>query len=224
MSIFDTIYKYNLWGNGSGSGSIPWNNIKYIEYLQHVLDKNKIKNLVEIGCGDYRLWKDIKYNGKYIGLDVVESVIEDNIKKYSKENIKFINWDISKSKIHQNNIDLIIIKDLFIHLPNETIIKIINNIVDMRPRYILITEDTHYLNFDYNIIIGMYRPLYVDKYIDNVYDLEDDEYYYEVTYIIYLIMIGILALFHKLFLLLFILWIPRKRIALFNNNSVNFNT
>ena len=220
MSIFDTIYKYNLWGNGSGSGSLPWNNTRYITYLQNLLDDKKIQNVVEIGCGDYRLWKDIQYNGKYTGLDIVDTVIKDNNIKYEKENVTFINWDISKSKHKINNIDLVIIKDLFIHLPNDVLHKIIINIVEMQPKYILITEDTHYLNLDYNIIQGMYRPLYVDKYIDNTYSLIHDEYYYEVTYIIYLILVSILVLFHKLFLLLFILWIPKKRIALFNINSI----
>ena len=220
MSIFDTIYKYNLWGNGSGSGSIPWNNNTYIKYLQKVLDNNKIQNLVEIGCGDYRLWKDIKYNGKYTGLDIVDTVIQNNIVKYGKDNIKFLNWDISNGKVKINNIDLIIVKDVFIHLPNERISKIINNIIEMQPKYILITEDTHYFNLDYNIYVGMYRPLYIDKYLENNYILEDDAYYYEVTYIIYLILISILVLFHKIFLLLFIMWIPRKRIALFKINSM----
>ena len=218
MSIFDTIYKYNLWGNGSGSGSLPWNNIKYIAYLQNLLDNKKIKNVIEIGCGDYRLWKDIKYNGKYTGLDIVDVIIKDNNEKYRNDNIVFLNWDISKGKIKINNIDLIIIKDLFIHLPNSVISQITTNIIDMNPKYILITEDTHYFNLDYNITQGMYRPLYIDKYVDKNYILDDDEYYYEVTYIVYLILISILVLFHKIFLLLLIIWIPRKRMALFNRN------
>jgi|688.fasta_scaffold239657_3 hypothetical protein len=220
MSIFDTIYKYNLWFNGSGSGSIPWNNKNYINYLQNVLNTKNIQNIVEVGCGDYRLWKDIKYTGNYTGLDIVHSVIENNNKIYKTKNVKFLNLDISKEEMKYNNLDLVIIKDLFIHLPNEIIIKIISNIFKMQPQYILITEDTHYLNLNYNIIPGMYRPLYVDKYLNNMYNLEDALNYYETTYIIYLIIIGILTLFYKLFLLLIIFWIPRKRIALFHINSI----
>ena len=45
----------------------------------------------------------------------------------------------------------------------------------MNPKYILITEDTHYFNLDYNITQGMYRPLYIDKYVDKNYILDDDE-------------------------------------------------
>lgn len=223
MSIFNTIYKYNLWGNGSGSGSIPWNNYKYINYLQNLLITKNIRNIVEIACGDYRLWKNIKYNGNYIGLDIVDSIIYNNNLKYKTSNINFVNWDISKAKFKKDNIDLIIIKDLFIHLPNELISKIINNVIDMKPKYILITEDTHYFNLQYNILQGMYRPLYIDMYINDRYILEEVEFYYEITYIIYLIIVGILTLYNKLFLLLIILWIPRKRISLFVNNNNNIN-
>jgi hypothetical protein len=217
MSVFDTIYKYNLWGNGSGSGSLPWNNSKYIMYLQNLLDNKNIQNVVEIACGDYRLWKDIKYNGKYIGIDIVDSIITNNNLVYGKDNVVFINWDISKAKINIANIDLIVIKDLFIHLSNSVISQIMYNTVDMRPKYMLITEDTHYFNLDYNILEGMYRPLYIDKYLISNYNLIDEIYYYEVTYIVYIIIISILVLFNKIFLLFLLLWIPRKRVSLFEN-------
>jgi hypothetical protein len=217
MSVFDTIYKYNLWGNGSGSGSLPWNNSKYIMYLQNLLDNKNIQNVVEIACGDYRLWKDIKYNGKYIGIDIVDSIITNNNLVYGKDNVVFINWDISKAKINIANIDLIVIKDLFIHLSNSVISQIMYNTIDMRPKYMLITEDTHYFNLDYNILEGMYRPLYIDKYLISNYNLVDEIYYYEVTYIVYIIIISILVLFNKIFLLFLLLWIPRKRVSLFEN-------
>jgi hypothetical protein len=217
MSVFDTIYKYNLWGNGSGSGSLPWNNSKYIMYLQNLLDNKNIQNVVEIACGDYRLWKDIKYNGKYIGIDIVDSIITNNNLVYGKDNVVFINWDISKAKINIANIDLIVIKDLFIHLSNSVISQIMYNTIDMRPKYMLITEDTHYFNLDYNILEGMYRPLYIDKYLISNYNLIDEIYYYEVTYIVYIIIISILVLFNKIFLLFLLLWIPRKRVSLFEN-------
>jgi len=219
MSIFDTIYKYNLWGNGSGTGSIPWNNTRYVSFLQKILDEKKIKNVVEIGCGDYRLWKDIQYNGKYVGLDIVSTLIIDNNIKYGTDRILFINWDISKEKIKIDDVELIIIKDMFMHLPNSVITHIITNIEYINPKYILITEDTHYMNLNYDIIQGMYRPLYIDKYIDKDYRIESEIYYYELTYIIYLTLIGILVIVNKLFIIGILLWIPKKRISLFKHNS-----
>jgi hypothetical protein len=220
MSIFDTIYKYNLWGNGSGTGSLPWNNRIYTSYLQKILDSKRITNVLEIGCGDYRLWQNINYNGKYTGLDIVKSIINDNNIKYGNDNIVFINWDISKEKINIQNVDLIIIKDILMHLPNNIIRQLLSNIQDINPKYILITEDTHYMNLNYDIMHGMYRPLYIDKYIHKNYMLQDELYYYELTYIIYIILISILVLFNKLFLLLLFIWIPKKRISLFKQLSI----
>ena len=217
MSIFDIIYKYNLWGNGSGTGSLSWNNKDYILFLQKTLKKRNIKKILEIGCGDYRLWKDIDYDGEYIGIDIVDNIIIDNY-KFSTDKIHFLNWDISKYPINIDNIDLVIIKDTFIHLQNNIIFNILNNIKLLQPKYMLITEDTHYMNIQYDIKDGMYRPINITNYINNM-KLIDEKYYYEITYIIYLVILSILTFYNYFFIFLIFLWIPKKRITLFENDT-----
>jgi 2-polyprenyl-3-methyl-5-hydroxy-6-metoxy-1,4-benzoquinol methylase len=90
LKIFNTIYKYNLWLFGSGSGSLAINNKPYINFLQNFIKEKSIKSIIDIGCGDWQLFEKINLsNTKYLGLDLVESVIEANKKKYGNSNVQF---------------------------------------------------------------------------------------------------------------------------------------
>ena len=72
MNVFDKIYKHNTWMFGSGSGSVPINNKPYIEFLKDLLANKQISSVIDIGCGDWQLAKNINWNGiKYLGIDTM---------------------------------------------------------------------------------------------------------------------------------------------------------
>ena len=85
--IFDSGYwlDYNINNNQSRSGK--GSNINRALFLKESLKtffkKNKIKNIVDIGCGDFNwmnsLLKEIDYD-TYLGIDIVESLIKKIIK------------------------------------------------------------------------------------------------------------------------------------------------
>jgi hypothetical protein len=97
--VFSDIYANCAWGvvdefgvtNRSGQGSIKGNAIPYLEYLQDFLDSNKPKTIVDLGCGNWELMKHITIpdSSRYVGVDLVGSVIEDNKKLYEKSNVTF---------------------------------------------------------------------------------------------------------------------------------------
>ncbi len=122
--IFTNIYKKNIWGSGSGSGSnISKDTLKYINILEDIIKNNNIKSICDIGCGDWNFSQFINYNNiEYLGIDCVNSVIKENIKKYKKININFEHKIISDNYIPENY-DLIIIKDVIQHWTDEDIIK-----------------------------------------------------------------------------------------------------
>lgn len=216
MSLsFDAIYKYNLWLSGSGTGSIPWNNHGYIEFLQSILEQYQINTVVDIACGDYRLWKKIKYEGKYLGIDIVQTVIVDNNKKYANHRVQFINFNVLNEEAAPiQHPDLVIIKDVFIHLPYKDIFKMLHAVNKMNPKYILLCEDAHYSTPRYDIRAGLYRPISFKRLIQNEPVLTSS--YYEKTYLIYIVLVCIIALkISPYFLLLLFLWIPQKNMQLF---------
>ena len=58
---------YNDWGGwegrGSGDGSFIENNNYLIDWLQAFIQKNNIKNIVDVGCGDLQ-WMSIIFKNK----------------------------------------------------------------------------------------------------------------------------------------------------------------
>jgi len=120
--VFDEIYRKGGWdGVGSGNGSKIENNENYINFLDKVINFTpSIKTIVDIGCGDWNLMKELNIKKQYIGLDVSSFVIEENKSKYEKENIKFIQSNIVKNELPDG--ELCIIKDVFQHMPNEDIL------------------------------------------------------------------------------------------------------
>ena len=65
---------------------------------------------------------------KYLGLDIVDHVIEENRKKYTKNNVKFETVDDIKNLTAYKG-DLLIIKDVLQHWEKNKIIYAINNII-----------------------------------------------------------------------------------------------
>ena len=64
--IFTNVYESNLWGNNniieyngsSGGGSaLDYNKDTYVPFLKKFILDNNIKNIIDLGCGDFRCGK-----------------------------------------------------------------------------------------------------------------------------------------------------------------------
>ena len=159
--IFQKVYENKDWGNHgdffSGIGSLLENTIQYRKYLKKFLKQKKINKVIDLGCGDFRVGKEIKWeNIEYIGVDIVNKLIKRNKKIYSNKKIKFMKRNIIKNKLPEA--DLCIIKDILQHLPNKDILKILKKI--RKYKYVLITEGITPGKFkiNENIKVGKYRP------------------------------------------------------------------
>lgn len=172
---FTEIYDKGRWGknasgNGvSGSGSNVSHDTKfYINILMDFITENNLKKICDIGCGDWGFSKTINWDGlNYMGIDCVESVIKDNIKKYSKKNISF-------KKTDGNHIpkgyDLIILKDVIQHWTDEDILNILPKIIENN-KYVMLgngykfqrlPEKNNWTKRDINNIYK-YHPIVIDK-------------------------------------------------------------
>ena len=166
QKIFEDVYKNNIWGGGSGDGSKLEYNKQFLNFLQKYVKDNNIKTILELGCGDFNLMKHFNFNGlKYFGVDIVESLIAENNKKYRKPNIKFFHEDIRGFKF-ERNYDLILIKDVLIHLDNSSALQVLYNV--RHHRRILSVHDYGEVN-NKEIYMGHFRcidlnnwPFYAD--------------------------------------------------------------
>jgi len=137
---FTDIYNNNVWGLGSGTGSLPENNLVYMNYLSEFLKKNNVKSVVDFGCGDWQFSRYIDWTGvNYLGVDVVDSVVQANNEKFANENISF---QTVPDLADLPECDLIISKDVLQHLPLGDIHA---NLAALRAKskYMLITNDVY---------------------------------------------------------------------------------
>ncbi|TQR58149.1 class I SAM-dependent methyltransferase [Campylobacter troglodytis] len=154
-AIFNTIYKTNYWGKGSGPGSDASLCATYVEFLQEFFKQKQIKTVVDCGCGDWQFSQNIDFTDiDYKGFDVSSIVIDKNLASFKQENVNFILYDGDFDKLV--SADLLICKDVLQHLPNAKI----QEFIGILPRYkfALITNDTgQRVNAD--IASGNYRAI-----------------------------------------------------------------
>lgn len=160
--IFTDYYKNNTW-QGKESISGPGSDFEQTKFLipelSILLKELKIKTMLDAPCGDFNWMRKVDLGKiEYLGADIVEPLIERNNRKYKKQNISFSVMDIVKDKIPI--VDLIMVRDCFVHLPNDDIRKALNNIKDSGSKYLL-TTNFFWKNMQCNmdIKIGGWRRL-----------------------------------------------------------------
>lgn len=144
---FNYIYKNNLWGKKkntkffSGTGSYQKNIINpYITKVIALLKLHKFPTVVDCGCGDFNIGKKIYlFTKSYIGLDIVEDLINFNKKKFIHSKLKFITKDITIDKLPKA--DFFIVRQVLQHLSNNEIKLFLKNI-KYKCKFLIVTE--HY--------------------------------------------------------------------------------
>jgi SAM-dependent methyltransferase len=162
--IFQKIYQNGIWGKNeygegtSGEGSKLETAKPYLDYVNNFIEKNNIRSILEIGCGDGVLLKHLKLpsNVSYTGYDVVDGILEKN--KNLFPDYSFENKNIDKEEFPY--FDLILCKDVFIHLPNKKIISMFQKIKS-HCKWAIISHDcpTKKIKFVKDIKMGDFREV-----------------------------------------------------------------
>jgi 2-polyprenyl-3-methyl-5-hydroxy-6-metoxy-1,4-benzoquinol methylase len=161
---FEEIYQNGVWGKNelgegtSGGGSTLETAKPYLDFVNDFIEKNNIQSVLEIGCGDGVLIKYLKLpqNVSYTGYDVVESILEKN-------KVLFPDYSFENKNIETEDFpcfDLILCKDVFIHLPNKKIISMIKKIKS-HCKWAIISHDCPRENIKFvkDIKMGDYREV-----------------------------------------------------------------
>ncbi|HEY3638481.1 MAG TPA: methyltransferase [Rhizomicrobium sp.] len=134
---FEYIYAHDVWGNGSGEGSLEIHTRPYVRFLQGFLRDRAIASVVDFGCGDWQFSQTIDWSGiDYRGFDIVPSVILANRAKYQKANIIFHEIEPPYNALPEA--DLLIVKDVLQHWSDESVFAFLP--VLARYRYALVTN------------------------------------------------------------------------------------
>jgi 2-polyprenyl-3-methyl-5-hydroxy-6-metoxy-1,4-benzoquinol methylase len=159
---FSEIYENDEWGFGSGVGSLPLNNVEYIRFVKAFIEHNRIRSVVDVGCGDWQFSRFIDWTGvNYVGLDVVDGLVSRNQRHFAREGISFRTL---ANDADLPSADLLVCKDVLQHLPNASIRRYLD-LFKARARFLLITNDDwpaeELMNTE--IAEGQWRPVRLDR-------------------------------------------------------------
>jgi SAM-dependent methyltransferase len=117
---FEQIYATGEWGNGSGEGSAAIHTGGYVRTLQNFIRDNRIRSVVDLGCGDWQFSRHIDWSGvHYRGYDLVESIVDRDRDEFSAPNIEF--HVFSGSFLDLPPADLLLVKDVLQHWSNKAV-------------------------------------------------------------------------------------------------------
>ena len=143
---FSEIYEKNAWGGAkgefySGDGSGEKYAATYAETIRKFVADNKIKRVVDLGCGDFRVAsKFVSDDFHYTGCDVVFSLVKHLNENYKSETIEFKCVNIVEDELPDG--DLCLIRQVLQHLSNAEIKQVLENA--RKYKYLIMTE--HYPN------------------------------------------------------------------------------
>ncbi|WP_333875326.1 class I SAM-dependent methyltransferase [Flavobacterium sp.] len=165
--VFTKIYRHDLFNtrssndhnvSKSGSGSDLEQTKALIEQLPVLFQKYKIQSLLDLPCGDFFWMQKVDLTGiQYTGGDIVADVIKKNNAAFASEHIAFREIDIINDDLPK--VDLILCRDLLVHLKNQQIIAALKNIKKSGSKYLLTTSFKNTTHNQDNGVIGFWRTI-----------------------------------------------------------------
>ena len=140
--VFGEIYARNMWGSEdgdslSGSGSTPSQAAAYSDFVREFVARHAIRTVVDLGCGDYRVGRMLRVPGvKYVGVDIVPTVIERNRARHGDDLTEFICLDFLRDPAPPG--DLCLVRQVLQHLSNAEIATALKRLGGYR--FALVTE------------------------------------------------------------------------------------
>jgi SAM-dependent methyltransferase len=156
---FQLVYAGRLWGSSqdpdhpfnSGTGSSDAEVVaSYVNSVRRWLDGLSRKpDVADIGCGDFRVGSQIRPScGRYVAYDCVGDLIESNKARWADRGVEFRVLDASAGK--PDRTDVVFIRQVLQHLPNQLISQLVANVVP-QCSWLIVTEHLPEGNFVANV-------------------------------------------------------------------------
>jgi hypothetical protein len=95
---------------------------------------------------------------RYTGGDIVKELIEKLQNEYSRDNVNFLEFDLTSNQIPCS--DLVLIRDCLFHLSTRDILEVLSNFVKSKSKYLLTTSHLNKRDFvNRDIFSGDFRRL-----------------------------------------------------------------
>jgi predicted RNA methylase len=145
--VFSVIYANNGWGGKpgefcSGTGSQdPAITDPYVAAITSLAHSERFsgKVFVDLGCGDFAVGRRLlPLASRYVGVDVVRTLIEHNQLRFGTDTARFVHLDITADELPAG--DVCFVRQVFQHLSNQQIRSVLGKLE--RYAWVVITE--HY--------------------------------------------------------------------------------
>lgn len=165
--VFDYIYEHGVWLNGGNESTLSGlgSELRATEVvrsgLHEMLASIGSQSLLDVGCGDFTWMQQVDLGGRdYIGIDIVEGVIADNIERFSSERRAFRCVDAVSQDLPIA--DVVLCREILFHLSFADGHRLLRNIQRSGASHIIATSDTA-TAFNSNIRTGDYRVLNLNR-------------------------------------------------------------
>jgi SAM-dependent methyltransferase len=162
---FSRIISSNAWGSKEtpcGPGSTLEACAEIIHRLPAWISSYQVKSIVDLGCGDFHWMKEVDLSGiEYDGYDIVCASVEA-AQQHSSPNIRFHHTDILAIEIPKA--DLILCKDVLIHLPDQEALALLHSITESGSRLLASTTAPGWPNlFRGGMQVGEFSPIDIEQ-------------------------------------------------------------
>lgn len=147
---------YEPGGTGSGVGSHPAYCEGYVRFLEQFMQRHKVRRVVDWGCGDWQFSKHVRWGDiGYVGVDVVPALIDKLTSEHPQHTFELASdpW-IDHMVV---TADLVICKDVCMHLPDADVLRLLRRF--STARHILITNNRQTRGPNVDGDLGGYRAL-----------------------------------------------------------------
>ncbi|PYO48821.1 MAG: hypothetical protein DMD72_06555 [Gemmatimonadetes bacterium] len=139
---FARIYTTNLWSDPetrSGVGSRLDSTKVVRAKLPEALRQLKARVMLDVPCGDFGWMQHTDLTGiKYIGGDIVPSIVEQNQRRYANESRHFMQLDLTRDSLP--DADVLLCRDCLVHLSYANIRAVFANIARSNLGHVLMTS------------------------------------------------------------------------------------
>ncbi|RZJ30066.1 MAG: class I SAM-dependent methyltransferase [Flavobacterium sp.] len=167
QQVFTEIYEKDLFNSRSqndnsvsksGSGSDLEQTREIVDKLPALLKKYNIKSILDAPCGDFYWMRHIDLSGiDYTGGDIVSGIVARNNREFANESKRFSELDVVNDTLPK--VDLIICRDLLVHLKNDQIRRALKNMRNSGSKYLLTTSFKNTQTNVDNGTIGYWRTI-----------------------------------------------------------------
>lgn len=138
---FQEIYQSNHWDSGASVSGVGSDNTQTREISIHIprlVKEFEIKQFLDVPCGDFNWFSKMKLDlESYVGGDILRELIDRNNSLFNTPDRKFMKIDLIRDVLP--NADILLCRDCLVHLSNDDIHAVVQNIKKSNISYFLTT-------------------------------------------------------------------------------------